>query len=176
MAYFRFNHRMNGVKPLVAAALVTAAALAPTNASADWYLLNGSKRTCILAAQKGNNYASPLALEQYSRGLGAYDRTDVTRDAAGVPIMVAVVLNHRIDDLAFLYFHDERTCQTVAARALGTAPELSGAYQNFDDTAMQRAKDRAAENLKNGRRPGSFEVCGADHWQKDHWEPSCSVR
>lgn len=44
---------------------------------------------------------------------------------------------------------------------------------DHDAAAWQRAKDREAENLKKGRGPGSFEVCGPDRWQKDHWEPSC---
>jgi hypothetical protein len=39
--------------------------------------------------------------------------------------------------------------------------------------ARERARARAAENLKKGLRPGGFEVCGPDHWQRDHWEPSC---
>ncbi len=43
----------------------------------------------------------------------------------------------------------------------------------FNAAALERARERTA--AKEWWPAGAFEVCKTDHWQKDHWEPSCSL-
>jgi hypothetical protein len=62
----------------------------------------------------------------------------------------------------------QQDCQTAITifesivDTFATAKEKQAA----DDAARERARNNSA------KRPAT-QVCGPDHWQKDHWEPSC---
>lgn len=69
------------------------------------------------------------------------------------------------------------TCETVGpnhdtdCRTSTVVPEPPAPPVTFSPDAWERARQRAAENEKAGRK--GVEVCGPDRWVKDHWEPSC---
>jgi hypothetical protein len=118
------------------------------------------------AMEKINAYAN-------DRSLPFSDRESVVRTTSAK--FLKIIEAHCLDKDQANF--DE--CEPLFQRYIDAAAKVPNDSLEREERARQAQLDaeEAAAKQKmieaQNRRPKKTEVCGPDHWVKDHWEPSC---
>ena len=152
---------------IIAAVAITAAALAGPADPTDWWILTAGTVVCEQAANNRNlpaSFGSPATLETATRAAGIFEETEVTRDAQGTILVVAVKarLPHRSSPSIMVYFPSSRACERVRK----TDPEVNGSSSRGRAVVPRNSPRRRASSAAPTVSSG---LAGAAGRELAHW-------
>jgi hypothetical protein len=140
---------MNGVNSLAAAALLS---------------------VCIVCAANAQSPPAAPPLTDAMRSCLAESWFPVVLASIGKPKLHA---DDKDDDPSVLWGRILGKCDVRANEESAATDYVKGLMHASYPPKAERETPLPAPTEAQDRRPKKIEVCGPDHWQRDHWEPSC---